>query len=70
MLKRPGLFQSIDVSEQTISFSGNSAIVRYTFFGKMTQDGKPGEITLKVLMVWQKIRKGKWVLLARQAVKI
>ncbi|MEK7226911.1 MAG: nuclear transport factor 2 family protein, partial [Bacteroidota bacterium] len=30
--------------------------------------GKPGEVHLLVMLVWQK-QGGKWILLARQAVK-
>ncbi len=62
-------FVTIALSNQSISISGNAAIVRHRLDAKTLDGGKPNEIKLLVLMVWQK--KGKeWKLLARQAVKI
>lgn len=62
-------FVTIDLSEQTISVSGNTAIVRHILKGKTNDGGKPGEVNLRILLVWQKQKDG-WKLLARQAVKI
>jgi len=63
-------FESVELSEQTVDVSGNTAIVRHILFGKTHDAGKePGTAHLKVLQVWQK-QNGNWVLLARQAVKI
>jgi len=62
-------FVSIDLSEQTISISGKTAIVRHILKAKTNDSGVPGEVNLRVLLVWQK-QKGTWKLLARQAVKI
>jgi ketosteroid isomerase-like protein len=62
-------FVKIDLSEQTISVSGNTAIVRHILKAKTNDSGKPGEVNLRILLVWQKT-KGDWKLLARQAVKI
>ena len=62
-------FLSIDLSEQTIDRVENTAIVRHTLFAKTKNDGVLGEVKLKVLMIFQK-EKGRWKLLARQAVKI
>jgi ketosteroid isomerase-like protein len=63
-------FLSIDFTEQTISVSGNTAIVRHVLTGKTHDKGKEiGDVHIKVLLVWQK-QKGGWKLLARQAVKI
>lgn len=62
-------FVSIDLKDQTIQISNDVAIVRHTFFAKTNDGGKPGEVNLKILTVWQK-QKGGWKLLARQAVKI
>jgi ketosteroid isomerase-like protein len=61
-------FVTIDLSEQTISISGKSAIVRHKLNATTNDGGKPGEIHLLVLLVWQK-QSGQWKLLARQAVK-
>lgn len=62
-------FVTIDLSEQTISVSGNTAIVRHILKAKTNDGGKPGEVHLRILLVWQK-QKGQWKLLARQAVKM
>lgn len=62
-------FVSIDLSEQTISISDKVAIVRHTLKAKTNDGGKPGEVHLKILLIWQKA-KGGWKLLARQAVRV
>ena len=62
-------FVTIDLSEQTISISGKTALVRHTLTAKTNDNNKPGDVLLKVLLIWQK-KGGKWVLLARQAVKM
>jgi phage-related minor tail protein len=63
-------FTSIDISEETISISDNVAIVRHKFVAGTANKGQePGTVKLSVLQVWQK-QKGKWLLLARQAVRI
>lgn len=62
-------FVSIELTEQTISISGKTAVVRHTLNAGTNDGGKPGTVKLKVLLVWQK-QNGKWKLLARQAVKL
>ena len=62
-------FVSIDLSDQTISISGNTAIVRHKLDARSNDGGKPGEVHLFVLLIFQKDNK-QWKLLARQAVKI
>ena len=62
-------FVSLDATEQTILVSGKTAIVRHILKGKTNDSGKPGEIHLKIIQVWQKTH-GKWKMLARQAVKM
>ena len=61
-------FVTIDLTEQTISISGNVAVVRHVLSATTNDSGNPGTTKLKVLLIWQK-EKGKWKLLARQAVK-
>jgi ketosteroid isomerase-like protein len=61
-------FVSIDLSEQSIILNGNTAIVRHILKATTNDSGKPGEVQLKVLLVWQKQGKN-WLLIARQAVK-
>ena len=63
-------FTALELSEQTIDIVDNTAIVRHDFFAHTHDAGKdPGTVKLKVLQVWQK-QKGKWLLLARQAVRL
>ena len=62
-------FVTIDLSEQTISISGKTAIVRHKLNAATNDGGKPAEVHLLVLLVWQK-QGSQWKLLARQAVKI
>ncbi len=62
-------FVTIDLLEQTISVVHNNAIVRHILDATTLDNGKPGTVKLKILLVWTR-EKGKWILLARQAVKI
>jgi ketosteroid isomerase-like protein len=62
-------FVTIDLSEQTVKVTGNTAIVRHKLAATTNDGGNPGSVKLNILLVWQK-QKGEWVLLARQAVKI
>jgi ketosteroid isomerase-like protein len=62
-------FVTLEFPEQSISISKNIAIIRHKFNAVTNDNGKPGEVHLAVLLVWQK-QQGQWKLLARQAVKI
>jgi ketosteroid isomerase-like protein len=62
-------FVSIEVEDVLVKVSGKTAIIRHRLFARTNDGGKPGEVQLRVLLVWQK-DGGKWKLLARQAVKI
>jgi ketosteroid isomerase-like protein len=61
-------FVTIDLSEQTITVSGNVAVVRHLLNATTNDNNTPGTVKLKVLLVWHK-EKGGWRMLARQAVK-
>jgi len=61
-------FVNIKISEQTIDLSGSTAIVRHLFDADTNDNKTPGHVKLKILTVWQK-QSGKWILIARQAVK-
>jgi len=61
-------FVTIELAEQTISIVNNTAIVRHQLNATTNDGGKPGEVHLHVLLVFQK-QQGSWKLLARQAVK-
>lgn len=62
-------FVTITLSEQTIRVTGKTAIVRHKLDATTNDNGKPGEVHLKVMTVWIK-QKGHWKLLARQAIKL
>src|SRR5687768_9827716 len=47
-------FVSIELKDQAIQVSGKVAIVRHALIAKTNDSGKPGEVQLKVLLVWQK----------------
>src|SRR6187549_3020455 len=51
-------FVTIDLSDQTISISDKVAIVRHTLSAKTNDGGKPGEVHLKILLIWQKGKDG------------
>lgn len=62
-------FVTLEFKDQTISVNKNVAIVRHKLNATTNDNGKPGEVHLNVLLIWQK-QHGYWKLLARQAVKI
>jgi hypothetical protein len=62
-------FVTIELTEQTISVSKNTAVVRHKLNAQTNDNGKPGVVHLAVLLIWQK-QHGDWKLLARQAVKM
>lgn len=61
-------FVSIEISEQTIYITGKTAVVRHLLNAITNDGGKPGNVKLKVLLVFSK-EQGQWRMLARQAVK-
>jgi len=63
-------FVTIDLSDQKITVSGNTAIVRHILSAATNDAGKgPGTVKIGILLVWVK-NKSEWHLLARQAVKV
>ena len=62
-------FVTIDLTEQTIKVSGNTAIVRHKLSATTNDNGTPGTVKIGVLLIWQK-QHNEWKLLARQAFKL
>jgi len=62
-------FVTIALKDQAISVSGSTAIVRHKLDATTSDNGKPGEAHLSVLLIFQNDHK-QWKLLARQAVKL
>jgi ketosteroid isomerase-like protein len=62
-------FVSIEYKNQTVKVTGKTALVRHELYAKTNDGGKPGEVRLGILLVWQKQGK-EWKLLGRQAFKL
>jgi ketosteroid isomerase-like protein len=63
-------FTKIELSDQTITVSGDVALVRHKLIGDTHNKGKdPAQVRLGVLLVFQKT-KGSWLLIGRQAFKL
>ena len=63
-------FITMNLSEQVISVTNKKvALVRHILDADVNDGGKPNTIKLKVLLVFQK-EKSKWILIARQAVRL
>jgi ketosteroid isomerase-like protein len=70
IVNRNSDFVTIDLSEQTISVSGKTAIVRHTFIAAISDKGKAAStVKLHILTVWEK-SGGSWKMVARQAARI
>ncbi|MBK8188318.1 MAG: nuclear transport factor 2 family protein [Cellvibrio sp.] len=61
-------FVKIILENQSISISGDVALVRHDLKADIVDGGNPASIHLGILLVWQK-QSGEWKLLARQAMK-
>ena len=62
-------FLSIDITEQTISITGDVAVVRHILTANTNDGGKPGSVHLGIVLVWKK-KKGDWKMIARRAFKV
>ena len=61
-------FVTMELTDQTISISGDVALVRHNLNADINDGGVANTIHLGILLVWQK-QAGEWKLLARQAIK-
>ena len=61
-------FVTIELKDQKIQIIKDLAIVRHMLVGTTNDNGKPNEVNIGVMLVWQK-QHGEWKLLARQAFK-
>ena len=62
-------FVTIDLTNQTIAITGETAIVRHTLNAKSNDGGKPGTVHLHIMLAWNR-QGGQWKLVGRQAVKV
>jgi ketosteroid isomerase-like protein len=65
---KENIYTEIIFSDQTISISGDAAIVRHKFDVSVNISGKATQLKLIVMMAWQK-QGGQWKLLGRQSVR-
>ncbi|RYY63535.1 MAG: nuclear transport factor 2 family protein [Chitinophagaceae bacterium] len=61
-------FVSISITNETIELYKNTAIVRHELNAETNDNGVPGTVRLKILLVWVQQGNG-WQLAARQATK-
>ncbi len=62
-------FVTINLTDQHISLFEKTASVRHILEADTNDSGKPGHVKLSILTIWYRA-KGKWILIARQAVKV
>lgn len=68
-LTKASVFVTITLTDQTIKVTGNTAIVRHKLAATTADGGKPGTVSLGIMLVFVK-QHGEWKLLARQAYKL
>jgi len=68
-ITKASVFVTITLTEQTIKVTGNTAIVRHKLAATTADGGKPGTVSLGIMLVFVK-QHGAWKLLGRQAYKL
>jgi len=63
---QPNDYITIDLTDQTITISGETAVVRHIYSAKYVSNGDTANLKIGNMLIWQ-IQDGKWKLLARQA---
>lgn len=63
---QPNDYITIDLTDQTITISGETAIVRHIYSSEYVSNGDTANLKIGNMLIWQ-IQDGKWKLLARQA---
>jgi len=69
VMTRKGTTKSIEFPELTVAVVGNTAVARHLYVSEGELDGKPTNVKIGLLQVWQK-QEGGWKLLARQGFKL
>jgi ketosteroid isomerase-like protein len=69
VVTRKAVVKSLDFPDLTVAVAGDAAIARHLYVSESETDGKPNNVKIGVLAVWQK-QDGSWKLLARQAYKL
>jgi ketosteroid isomerase-like protein len=68
VVTRKAVVKSLDFPELTVAVAGDAAIARHLYVSDSETDGKPNNVRIGSLEVWQK-QDGNWKLLARQGFK-
>ena len=68
-MKRWTNFTKVTIQDQTITITGDIAIVRHRLLADADNPGYPSKVDIIVLMVWRK-EHGIWRMLARQAASV
>jgi ketosteroid isomerase-like protein len=69
VVTRKAVVKSLDFPELSVAVAGDAAIVRHLYVSESETDGKPNNVKIGTLAVWQK-QDGSWKLLARQGFKL
>jgi ketosteroid isomerase-like protein len=69
VMTRKATVKSINFPDLKIAVAGDSAIARHIYESESETDGKPNNVRIGALQVWQK-QGGNWKLLARQGYKL
>lgn len=68
--KKPFDYTSVNLADQTITISGDAAVVRHIYSADyVSNDTIQGSLRVGNVLVWQK-QDEKWMLLARQAFRL
>jgi ketosteroid isomerase-like protein len=69
VMTRKATVKSITFPDLKIAVAGDAAIARHIYESESETDGKPNNVRIGALQVWQK-QGGNWKLLARQGYKL
>ncbi len=69
VVTRKAVVKSLTFPELTVAVAGDAAIARHIYASESETDGKPNNVRIGTLAVWQK-QDGRWKLLARQGFKL
>ena len=69
VMTRKATVKSITFPDIKVSVAGDAAIARHLYESESETDGKPNNVKIGMLSVWQK-QVGNWKLLARQGYKL
>ena len=69
VMTRKATVKSINFPDLRIAVTGDAAIARHIYESESETDGKPNNVRIGALQVWQK-QGGNWKLLARQGYKL